>query len=123
MEPEPNYILVVDDDNLVRDLVVYILTRITELPIFDFAEVQSAQQHISENGLPRLAVLDVQIGTRNGFDLARSIREKSQDVPVLMMTGDQANKAQYTQLALQLGIELVWKPFEVSTFESKINLL
>jgi DNA-binding response OmpR family regulator len=79
-------VLVADDDNTFRSLVVEILTE------------AGYQVHAEENGLlawnylqaegADLAVLDVNMPEMDGFQLLRRIREdeRFKDMPVLMLT-------------------------------------
>jgi DNA-binding response OmpR family regulator len=82
-------ILLVDDDRDLVDLIGFALTRagFNVLPAHD---TQTALK-LLEDQKPDLAVLDVNLGSENGFDLLKDLRA-STNVPVIMLTGRDAEE-------------------------------
>lgn len=78
-------LLVVDDEQDVRDLVVRRMVR-------DGHEVLSADSGpsalglIRECGLPDAAILDVDMPGMDGFDVLRELRAMAPGLPVLLLT-------------------------------------
>ncbi len=102
----PN-VLVVDDDDVIRDVVVRYLERdgFTTEQMADGASARGA----IERRPPDLVVLDVMLPGVDGLELCRWIRSRS-DVPVILLTarGEESDRI----LGLELGADdYVVKPF------------
>jgi DNA-binding response OmpR family regulator len=100
-------ILVVDDEPIVREVVVRYLER-EGFRTLEAGDGQSARK-LLENGAPSLVVLDVMLPGMDGLELCRWIRSRS-DVPVIMLTarGEEADRI----VGLELGADdYVTKPF------------
>ena len=100
-------VLVVDDEPIVRDVVVRYLQR----DGFDTLEAGDGDlaRAIIESGAPDLVVLDVMLPGADGLALCRWIRSGS-DLPVIMLTarGEAADRI----VGLELGADdYVTKPF------------
>ncbi len=102
------HILVVDDDERIRDLLAsYLLEN-------GFRVTQAENGAAARSRLEGLAfdciVLDVMMPGESGFDIAESLR-KSSDVPILMLTA--RSEAEHRVRGLELGVDdYVAKPFE-----------
>ena len=100
-------ILYADDDRELVDLVGFALRRagFNVLPAHD---APSALKLLAEEH-PDLAVLDVNLGVWNGFDLLRDLRRQS-EIPVIMLTGRSSEPDKVR--GLELGADdYVTKPF------------
>jgi DNA-binding response OmpR family regulator len=100
-------ILVVDDEPIVRDVVVRYLRRdgFTTLEAGD----GDAARRLIETDEPELVVLDVMLPGTSGLELCRWIRSRS-ELPVIMLTarGEEADRI----VGLELGADdYVTKPF------------
>src|SRR5437588_6922704 len=100
-------VLVVDDEPIVRDVVVKYL----ENAGFDTLEAQDglAARALLEQKTPTAIVLDLMMPRMDGLELCRWIRGRS-DVPVIMLPalGEEADRI----VALELGADdYVTKPF------------
>jgi two-component system, OmpR family, phosphate regulon response regulator PhoB len=100
-------ILVVDDEPIVRDVVVRYLER------DGFRTVEAASGHEAQRLLerepPALVVLDVMLPGIDGFELCRWIRSRS-DLPIVMLTarGEEADRI----VGLEFGADdYLTKPF------------
>lgn len=100
-------ILLVDDDRELVDLLAFALRR-AGLETLSAHEAATARRLIEERR-PDLVVLDINLGTSNGFDLLRSLREHSQ-VPVIMLTALDSEEDKVR--GLELGADdYLTKPF------------
>jgi DNA-binding response OmpR family regulator len=104
---EMTTVLVVDDEPIVRDVVVRYLQR----DGFDTLEAGdgASARALIESGAPDLVVLDVMLPGTDGLSLCRWIRSGS-DLPVIMLTarGEAADRI----VGLELGADdYVTKPF------------
>jgi DNA-binding response OmpR family regulator len=100
-------VLVVDDEPIVREVVVKYL----ENEGFDTLEAEDGLEarQLLEREIPSAVVLDVMMPRLDGLELCRWIRARS-DVPVIMLTalGEEADKI----VGLELGADdYVTKPF------------
>jgi DNA-binding NtrC family response regulator len=78
-------ILVVDDDQVIRDLIISFLT-------FSGYEAQGAQN--GQEGLdmalqnqPDLIITDIHMPLMNGFQLLKAVKKIGPDIPVIFITG------------------------------------
>ena len=113
-------VLVVDDEPIVRDVVVRYLRRdgFTTLEAGDGDEAR----RLVETGDPSLVVLDVMLPRRDGLEICRWIRSRS-DLPIIMLTarGEEADRI----VGLELGADdYVTKPFSPRELAVRVrNLL
>jgi DNA-binding response OmpR family regulator len=101
------YVLVVDDEPIVRDVVVAYL----EDAGFETAEAEDGvvAREMLEQETPSAVVLDLMMPRMDGLELCRWIRSRS-DVPVIMLTalGEEADRI----VGLEIGADdYVTKPF------------
>jgi DNA-binding response OmpR family regulator len=100
-------VLVVDDEPIVRDVVVRYLRR-AGLSTLEAADGDDARRLI-ETEQPSLVVLDVMLPGTDGLELCRWIRSRS-DLPVILLTarGEEVDRI----VGLELGADdYVTKPF------------
>jgi DNA-binding response OmpR family regulator len=113
-------VLVVDDEPIVRDVVVRYLRR----DGFETLEAGTGEAALSllERGLPSLVVLDVMLPGVDGLELCRRIRATS-DLPIVLLTarGEEADRI----VGLELGADdYVTKPFSPRELAIRVrNLL
>ena len=110
-------ILVVDDEPIVRDVVVRYLER-EGFVALEAADGDAARELI-ERGAPQLVVLDVMLPGTDGLTLCRWIRERG-DLPVIMLTarGEEADRI----VGLELGADdYVTKPFSPRELAARVR--
>jgi DNA-binding response OmpR family regulator len=110
-------VLVVDDEPLVRDVVVRYLKR-EGFETLEAADGDSARELI-EQADPHLVVLDVMLPGTDGLALCRWIRSRS-ELPVIMLTarGDEADRI----VGLELGADdYVTKPFSPRELAARVR--
>ncbi len=110
-------VLVVDDEPIVRDVVVRYLRRdgFTTLEAGD----GDAARRLIETGEPELVVLDVMLPGTDGLELCRWIRSRS-ELPVIMLTarGEEADRI----VGLELGADdYVTKPFSPRELATRVK--
>jgi DNA-binding response OmpR family regulator len=113
-------VLVADDNDMVRDLVLTILEELG-LRAHGVENVNAAKEWLSNN-TPPLIILDVMMPDGNGLDLCRWIRAQSaiQRVPIIVMTGIKDDET--AQDAMLVGaLDFVRKPVEMSVLKAKIG--
>ena len=110
-------VLVVDDEPIVRDVIVRYLKR-DGFSTLEAADGDRARELI-ETGGPELVVLDLMLPGTDGLELCRWIRSRS-DLPVIMLTarGEEADRI----VGLELGADdYVTKPFSPRELAARVR--
>jgi DNA-binding response OmpR family regulator len=110
-------ILVVDDEPIVREVVVRYLER-EGYRTLEAADGDAARAMIEQSGLD-LVVLDVMLPGTDGLELCRWIRSES-ELPVIMLTarGEEADRI----VGLELGADdYVTKPFSPRELAARVR--
>ena len=110
-------VLVVDDEPIVRDVIVRYLRR-DGFTTLEAADGGRARELI-ETGNPGLVVLDVMLPGIDGLELCRWIRGRS-DLPVIMLTarGEESDRI----VGLELGADdYVTKPFSPRELAARVR--
>jgi DNA-binding response OmpR family regulator len=110
-------ILVVDDEPIVRDVVVRYLKR-DGFTTLEAGDGNAARELIEAGGLS-LVVLDVMLPGTDGLELCRWIRSRS-DLPVILLTarGEEADRI----VGLELGADdYVTKPFSPRELAARVR--
>jgi two-component system response regulator ResD len=110
-------VLVVDDEPIVRDVVVRYLRR-DGFTTLEAADGDDARQLIETND-PELVVLDVMLPGADGLELCRWIRGRS-SLPVILLTarGEEADRI----VGLELGADdYVTKPFSPRELVARVR--
>ncbi|HEX6198662.1 MAG TPA: response regulator [Thermoanaerobaculia bacterium] len=114
-------ILVVEDEALVRELVVAVL-RDQGYDVFEAADGAAALRRVEEGPVPDLLVTDVVLPVMDGRTLAARIGERLPGLPVLFMSG--YGEAVISRHGiLDDGIELLQKPFAPMELVSRVREL
>jgi len=110
-------VLVVDDEPIVREVVVSYLRR-EGFRTLEAADGEEARR-LLEQGDPGLVVLDLMLPGIDGLELCRWIRSRS-DVPVIMLTarGEETDRI----VGLELGADdYVTKPFSPRELAARVR--
>jgi DNA-binding response OmpR family regulator/HPt (histidine-containing phosphotransfer) domain-containing protein len=113
-------ILVVDDDRVQVDVVSFLLVRAGFEPVTAF-DAETARD-LFEHQLPRLVILDVQLGQADGRDLLRLFKQKRPEIPILMLTVLSAEDDRV--YGLELGADdYLAKPFGYRELIARVRAL
>src|SRR5581483_10425217 len=110
-------VLVVDDEPIVRDVIVRYLNR-DGFETLEAGDGEDARRLIETHN-PSLVVLDVMLPSVDGLELCRWIRSRS-DLPVIMLTarGEEADRI----VGLELGADdYVTKPFSPRELAARVR--
>jgi len=103
-------VLVVDDDPLMKQMVVNYLEE-HNLRACSVSGGAELARHLAEDE-PSLVILDLRLGQEDGLDLLREIRSRS-DIPVIITTGHRRDEIDRV-VGLELGADdYVTKPFSL----------
>ncbi|WP_222429945.1 response regulator transcription factor [Paenibacillus cremeus] len=113
-------ILVVDDDNHIRQLVKVCLRE----EGYTIQEASNGQEALVQLGSTAadMVILDLMMPYMDGFELCREIRKSYPDMPLLMMSakGETADKVKGFQLGLD---DYVVKPFDPRELVVRVKAL
>jgi two-component system OmpR family response regulator len=113
-------ILVVDDDPTTRHMVVNYLEDHNMRAISASGREEMAR--LLAVAEPSLVILDLPLGEKNGLDLLRDIRSRS-DVPVIIITGDRRDEIDRV-VGLELGADdCITKPFGLRELLARVRAL
>ena len=101
-------ILVLDDEKEIADLVeVYLVNE--QFNVYKFYNSMDALNCINNVNLD-LAILDVMIKDKNGFEICQYIRDRGLNFPIIMLTAKIEDKDKITGLTLGAD-DYITKPF------------
>ncbi|WP_285349590.1 response regulator [Pseudomonas sp. ME-P-057] len=115
MSDSPRTILVVEDDNIVRMLIVDVLEELdySVLEAADAGEAITFLQNSSQT--IDLMMTDLGLPDMNGRELAQKAREIRADIPVLFASG-YADTVDVPE-----GMHNIGKPFSIDQLRDKVN--
>lgn len=124
-ETERPYVLVVDDDQAILSVVMFLLEtgRYTGLGFKDSERVLPFLEEMGRRGnqhLPALILLDLMMPIVSGYDIARWLvdHEPYDRIPILVMTAD----ARVREKSGVPGVhDFLFKPFPISALISKLE--
>ncbi|GAC1349811.1 MAG: hypothetical protein NVSMB27_26400 [Ktedonobacteraceae bacterium] len=116
------YIIVVDDDKEIREIVTFVLSRHD----FEVAAASNGRQlqHLLLHQLPDLVILDIMMPGEDGYQLFRSLRsdQQTRSIPVIIMTAHAEDI--YERISVDLGAaEHMTKPFHPLELVERVKAL
>jgi DNA-binding response OmpR family regulator len=110
-------ILLVEDDNILRETLVYNLTNEGH-EVIETGDGSEALD-LARNTSPELVVLDVMLPSLDGFTICRILRQES-DVPIVMLTARDSEVDRI--VGLELGADdYIVKPFSLGEFLARVR--
>lgn len=113
-------ILVVEDDDLLREAVVSVLAE--ENYIVDEADTGDEGLYKAEQGLYDLIILDVMLPGISGLDIVKRLRAQKQFIPILLLTARDSVENRVEGLNSGADDYLV-KPFAVPELVARVKAL
>jgi DNA-binding NtrC family response regulator len=114
--PPERFVLVVDDDESVRQLVQEVLVD-AGYRVAAAARVSEALPYLDDPELDGV-VSDIRMPDESGVDLLAAARERRPGLPVVLMTGAAA-EAERARAAAQ-GVPVLEKPFTFAELEAAV---
>lgn len=113
-------VLLVDDDNLVREVVFRLLVGLGH-KVVSFDQPSKALAHIRSGEKFDLLITDVQMpGDMNGIDLAKCVKEELGQLKVIFVTGNYTPEP-FGDIDPCCDFIVVIKPFRRRQLEESIN--
>jgi DNA-binding NarL/FixJ family response regulator len=98
---ERKQVFIVDDHAMFRDGLRQLIDREVDLTVCgDAAEATEALEGISKSE-PDLVIVDISLSGKSGIDLIKAIKEKNEDLPVLVVSMHE--ESLYAERALRAG--------------------
>lgn len=113
-------VLVVDDEPSIRELLVAGL-KFGGFDVFDAASGNAALKLVTETK-PDMIVLDVMLPDQDGFTVARTLRARGFDTPIIFLTAkdETANKVRGLTVG---GDDYLTKPFSLEELVARIKVI
>ena len=115
--PDQSRILVVDDDEGVREYVDEVLTR-AGLEVVTAVDGERGLEALDERS-PDLVLLDLGMPDANGLDVLLRIKRSHGDLPVVMLSG-QGEPANVVESIRRGASDFVSKPFEPERLQDAV---
>lgn len=113
-------ILVVEDDNALREAVVAVLKE--ENYLVDEAEAGEEGLFLVKQNIHDLIVLDIMLPEVNGLDIIRTLRSQGSTVPILLLTARDSVEDRVIGLGVGADDYLV-KPFAIPELLARVKAL
>ncbi|RJX79592.1 response regulator [Pseudomonas sp. LS-2] len=108
-------ILVVEDDNIVRMLVVDVLEEL-EYTVLEAADAKEALGYLQNDSQTiDLLMTDKGLPDMDGIELAKKARELRPTLPILFASGYAEN------IDAPAGMQIIGKPFSIDQLRDKVN--
>lgn len=118
IEEQPIHILVVDDDNLIRELLVTMLLQMG-MQASSAVDGSDAQKKI-ETGSYDLVISDISMPGMDGISLAKWIKEQNSSLEIILISG--AHDVDNVVQALRIGVvDFLKKPFTSQELEDSLK--
>lgn len=112
-----NHILVVDDEEDVRDLLRKFLTR-RGYEVATVGDGEAAIEAIRETP-PDIVLLDIRLPKIDGISVLQRLREESEDIAIITMSGNADEDT--ARKSLELGAaDFITKPFNLPYLETSL---
>ncbi|WIJ24822.1 PAS domain S-box protein [Devosia sp. RR2S18] len=112
-------VLVIEDESVVRDLVVEVLTELGYTAI-EASEGPSGLAILQSKRKIDLLITDIGLPGLNGRQVADAARQQRPELRILFMTG-YAENATLASGFLEPGMQMITKPFPMETLASRIR--
>lgn len=117
MPATPSTILVVEDDAIVRMLIVDVLEEL-EFTVVEAADAEEALKIVENTGLViDLMMTDVGLPDMDGKQLATKVRELRPSLPILFASGYAEN------IDVPDGMQVIGKPFSIDQLRDKVKAM
>jgi len=117
------HILVVDDDDMMREFVKELL-KINNFTITEANNGKAGLKEFREN-TPDLVLTDIIMPEMEGISFIRELREHNKEIPIIAMTGNvHGRMEEFLDISTQLGAdEILRKPVKAQEFLDAIGRL
>ena len=119
----PPYVLIVDDDQAIVDVIQFLLEteKLRGIGISDSLKVLSFLNSLTDDSLPSVILLDLMMPGLSGYEIASALSQNKryQHIPIIIMTAD--GRVQSVS-DIQGAIDFVAKPFRLDPLLAKLKV-
>jgi len=113
-------VLLVEDDTNINKLITDYLTK-HDYEVTATTDGKEALEHISANGLPHIALIDLTLPTMHGFEVSNKLKAMA-DVPIIFVTSTNDTDT-VVQGLKKYAEDFIVKPFELRELEARIQVV
>lgn len=120
MKKKQSKVLLVEDDPGISKLVTDFLGK-TGYEVTPKHDGPEALEHIRQNGLPHIALIDLLLPTMHGFEVSSRLKAMA-DVPIIFVTSVNDTET-IVQGLKKYAEDFIVKPFELRELEARIEVV
>lgn len=120
MKKKQSKVLLVEDDPGISKLVTDFLSR-NGYEVTPKQDGPEALEHIRQNGLPHIALIDLLLPTMHGFEVSSRLKAMA-DVPIIFVTSVNDTET-IVQGLKKYAEDFIVKPFELRELEARIEVV
>ena len=115
---EKERILVVDDEESIRDMVAKVVNHMGH----DAVTAKDGKEalEILRKGPSSILITDIKMSEMDGFELMKSVRAEFPDIPIICMTAHGATYS-YADVVASGAADYITKPFTLDEMSAKLN--
>ena len=113
-------VLLIEDEETVSKLIVDFLGK-HGYEVTAFADGPEAIDFVRQNGLPHIALLDLNLPSMHGFELASRLKSMA-DVPIIFVTTSNDTET-IVQGLKKYAEDFIVKPFELRELEARLEVV
>jgi len=113
-------VLLVEDDTNINKLITDYLTK-HGYEVTAVTDGPEALEHIKNNGLPHIALIDLTLPTMHGFEVSNKLKSMA-DVPIIFVTSTNDTDT-VVQGLKKYAEDFIVKPFELRELEARIQVV
>ncbi|MGQ9888919.1 MAG: response regulator transcription factor [Aggregatilineales bacterium] len=111
-------VLVVEDDFNINKLITDYMSA-QGYEVIGFADGPEALDHVRDNGLPHIALIDLSLPTTHGFELSGRLKTMG-DVPIIFVTSTSDTET-IVQGLKRYADDFIVKPFDLRELEARVQ--
>ncbi|MEL6405244.1 MAG: response regulator transcription factor [Chloroflexota bacterium] len=113
-------VLLIEDEETVSKLIVDFLSK-HGYEVTAFNDGPDALEHVATRGLPHIALLDLDLPTMHGFEIASKLKTMA-DVPIIFVTSSGDTEI-IVQGLKKYAEDFIVKPFELRELEARVEVV
>lgn len=113
-------VLLIEDEETVSKLIVDFLGK-HGYEVTAFADGPEALEHVRSRGLPHIALLDLNLPSMHGFEIASKLKSMA-DVPIIFVTSSGETDI-IVQGLKKYAEDFIVKPFELRELEARVEVV
>jgi len=113
-------VLLIEDEETVSNLIIDFLSK-HGYEVTAFGDAPDALEYVRQRGLPHIALLDLNLPTMHGFELASKLKAMA-DVPIIFVTSS-GDTETIVQGLKKYAEDFIVKPFELRELEARLQVV